>query len=250
MEGESIMSTKIQNDWLVSTYRPKDCDLSVTELCMPDAQLWARLHTEYKEDKDTKKVGLKSFIGSAVHKAIEEIDEDGVVKELSWVRTTAGGIRIGGTADELRWRYSINKWRLGDVKVKGLYPAKKFLGIGTKANPNPKPEQDKEILQMSIYRWLFEGMFDIEDKAVIYLFVPGHNSYDPIPDYSEVWLDLKPIKEVDKYIKDKIKKGQADKQPEKDCPDWLCKFCPYQEACTYYEVPEEELHEFDNEGEK
>ena len=241
------MSKIIQQKWLKSTYRPKDCDFSITDLCMPDAQIWSKAHTEYKEDKETKTVGFKSFVGSAIHKAIEEIDEDGVVKEFSWVRTIGDGTRIGGTADELRWRYSIGQWRLGDIKVKGDYPAKKFLGIGTKTDPNPTPEQDKEVLQLSLYRWLFEGMFDIEDKGVIYLFVPGYSNWSKYDEFQEVWLDLRPIKEMDKYIKKKVKIAKQDKQPPKDCQEWLCAYCPYQEACTYYEIPEEECHEFEDE---
>ena len=223
-----------------STYRAKDCDLSVTDLCMSNAQLWARLHTEYTEDKVEKTVGFKSFLGSALHSAIDTQDEDGVIKEFSWIRTLDDGTRIGGTCDELRWRYSINKWRLGDIKLKGPYPTKKFLGIGTKANPNPKPEQDKEQLQMSIYRWLFKGMFDVEDKGVIYLFTPGHASYDAYPEYQEVWLDLSPIDIIDGYITGKLAAGRADKQPKKDCPAWLCNFCNYREVCTYYDTPKEE----------
>ena len=241
------MGRKIQDDWLISTYRPKDCEYSVTDLTMPSAQLWAKAHTTYEEDKQTKKVGFKSFLGSALHKAIEEIDEDGVVKEFSWVRTLPDGTRIGGTADEIRWRYSIKKWRLGDIKLKTEYAAKKFLGVGSKKNPNPKPEQEKEQLQMSIYRWLFEGMFDIEDKGVIYLFTPGHASYSPIPEYQEVWIDLLPISTIDQYIKGKLEIIKKEEQPEKDCPKWLCNFCEYTKACKYYEEKEEDIHEFGNE---
>ena len=242
------MGSKIQNEWMKSMYRPKDCDYSVTDICMPSAQLWSKANTVYEQDKEDKTVGFKSFLGSALHKVIEEQDEDGVIKELSWVRTMADGTRVGGTTDELRWRYSIQKWRLGDVKLKGDYPTKKFLGIGTKANPNPHPEQEKEQLQMSIYRWLFDGMFDIEDKGVIYLFTPGHASYAAYPEYQEVWLDLLPLTTIDTYIKGKMAVTKLEAQPEKDCPDWMCNFCPYQEACGYYEKPQEECHkEFVNE---
>jgi len=233
------MGTRIQQGWLKSMYRPKDCEYSVTDLCMSSAQLWAKSKTVYDEDKQEKTVGFKSFLGSALHKVIEDQDEDGTVKEFSWVRTLPDGTRIGGTADELRWRYSVNKWRLGDVKLKGDYPTKKFLGIGTKANPNPVPEQEKEQLQMSIYRWLFEGLFDIEDKGVIYLFTPGHASYAAYPEYNEVWLDLTPINIIDTYIKGKLSITQLDVQPDKDCPDWLCNYCNFQEACTHYVVPPE-----------
>lgn len=243
------MSVKIQQGWLKSMYRPKDCDYSVTDICMSSAQLWAKANTVYDEDKEEKVVGFKSFLGSALHKVIEEQDEDGTVKEFSWVRTLPDGTRIGGTCDELRWRYSVNKWRLGDVKLKGDYPTKKFLGIGTKANPNPKPEQEKEQIQMSIYRWLFEGLFDIEDKGVIYLFTPGHASYAAYPEYNEVWLDLTPINIIDTYIKGKLSVANQRVQPDKDCPDWMCRFCSFTEVCTHYTKPEEECHkEFSNEA--
>jgi CRISPR/Cas system-associated exonuclease Cas4 (RecB family) len=241
------MSSKIINGWMKSMYRPKDCEYSVTDITMPSAQLWAKAHSNFEENTE-KTVGFKSFLGSALHKAIEETDEDGVIKELSWVRTLKDGTRIGGTTDELRWRYSINKWRLGDVKLKGDYPTKKFLGIGTKANPNPKPEQEKEQLQMSIYRWLFEGMFDIEDKGVIYLFTPGHSSWAAYDEMQEVWIDLLPISTVDTYIKGKIAVTKQKEQPEMDCPKWLCSYCAFTEACTHYTVPEEECtKEFKNE---
>ncbi len=236
------MSTRIQQGWMKSMYRPKDCEYSASDLTMPSAQLWAKANTTYEQEKTEKVVGFKSFLGSALHKVIEETDEDGVIKELSWVRTLPDGTRIGGTCDELRWRYSINKWRLGDVKLKGDYPTKKFIGIGTKANPNPKPEQEKEQLQMSIYRWLFQGMFDIEDKGVIYLFTPGHSAWAAYPEYQEVWIDLLPISTIDQYIKGKLAVTKAPEQPEKDCPDWLCNYCNFQEACTHYSVPEEECH--------
>jgi CRISPR/Cas system-associated exonuclease Cas4 (RecB family) len=226
-----MSGSRIINGWMKSMYRPKDCEYSVTDITMPSAQLWAKANSDFEENTE-KVVGFKSFLGSALHKAIEETDEDGVIKELSWVRTLADGTRIGGTTDELRWRYSINKWRLGDVKLKGDYPTKKFLGIGTKANPNPKPEQEKEQLQMSIYRWLFEGMFDIEDKAVIYMIIPGHNTYDPLPEYQEVWIDLLPIKTMDSYIKGKLALAESDTPPDCDCNKaWMCRYCPFQDTC-------------------
>lgn len=227
------MSNSIQLGWMISSYRPKDCEFSTTDICMPSAQLWAKVNTDFGEDKNTKTVGFKSFLGSALHNAIENIDEDGVIKEISWVRTLSDGTRIGGTTDELRWRTSINKWRIGDVKLKGDYPTKKFIGIGTKANPNPKPEQEKEQLQLSVYRWIFEGMFDIDDKGVIYLFTPGHASWAAYNEMQEVWIDLLPLNIIDSYIKSKIAIARQKEQPEKDCPDWLCNYCEFAAACKY-----------------
>ena len=243
------MGSKRIEDLMVSNYRSKDCDLSVTDLTKPTYQLWKQIHTDL-EEKDTKKVGMKSLIGSAVHEYFEKQSIDGVVQEFSWVRTLPNGVRIGGTADRIDWRYSIGKWQLGDYKLKGEYSAKKFLGIGTKKNPNPKPEQEKEQLQLSIYRWLFEDMFDIEDKAVIYLIIPGHVSYSPIPEYQEVWLDLIPIHTIDQYIKGKISIATSEEEPECDCnTSWMCKFCPFSDSCRHsiVEKKEELIHEFENE---
>ena len=225
--------SKIMDSWLISTYKQKDCDLSATDLTRPVTQLWMKLHYPKPETDEPQKVSFKSFLGSALHKFIEDIDEPGVVKEFSWVKTMEDGTRIGGTADELRWRYSIKKWRLGDLKLKGDYSARKFLGIGTKSNPNPKPEQDKEILQLSIYRWLFQEMFDIDDKAVIYLFVPGHASYAKYPEVSEVWIDLLPIQTVDQLVKGKLAITRQDEIPERDCPKFLCAYCDYCNQCPY-----------------
>ncbi len=243
------MGSKRIEDLMVSNYRAKDCEYSVTDLCKPTYQLWQQNHTEL-ENKDTKRVGMKSLIGSAVHEYFEKQSIDGVVQELSWVRKLPNGTRIGGTADRLDWRYSINKWQLGDYKLKGDYAAKKFMGVGTKANPNPKPEQEKEQLQLSIYRWLFKGMFDIEDKAVIYLIIPGHMSYSPLPEYQEVWLDLLPISTIDTYIKGKLTVAEGDTPPECDCNKaWMCRFCPFSMTCQEStEINKEENnHEFTDE---
>ena len=234
---------------MVSNYRAKECEYSCTDICKPTYQLWVQNHTEF-EEKHSKTVGMKSLIGSAVHEYFEKQSVDGVVQELSWVRKLPDGTRIGGTADRLDWRYSINKWQLCDYKLKGDYSAKKFMGIGTKKFPNPKPEQDKEQLQLSIYRWLFEGMFDIEDKAVIFMIIPGHASYSPLPEYSEVWLDLLPIATVDQYIKGKLKIAEGDEAPDCDCDKaWMCRFCPFSKTCVEStELPgEEAIHEFGKE---
>ena len=238
------MSKRLE-DLMVSNYRAKDCDFSVKDLCKPTYQLWMQYHTKLVE-KDVKRVSMKSLIGSAVHEYFEKQSLDGVVQELSWVRTLPNGVRIGGTADRLDWRYSINKWQLGDYKTKGVYAAKKFLGIGTKAKPNPKAEQEKEQLQLSIYRWLFEGMFDIEDKAVIYLIVVGHNSYDPVPEYSEVWLDLLPISTVSSLIDGKLAVATGDTTPRCDCDKaWMCKYCPYSDVCEESTEKDKEENNFD-----
>ena len=223
----------IQNGWMTSTYRDKGTTFSCSELTKPSYQLWVSKHAPQKEDRATSTVSFKSFLGQALHTACEKTEEPGVVKEFTWTREIKHGITLGGTCDELRWRYTVKKWRLGDIKLKGVYPAKKFLGVGTKANPNPKKEQEKEQLQMSIYRWLFQDLFDIEDKAVIYLFINGHTAREQFPEYQEVWLDLLPINITQTYINGKIDTALAATPPTKDCEDWLCGYCEVKEHCPY-----------------
>jgi len=218
------MPSHIQKEWLKSTYRAKDCDMSVTDLTRPLYQLWHKLNASYIKSDEPETTSFKSYLGSALHKFIEDIDEDGTIKEFSWVKEMDDGTRIGGTADELRWRYSINKWRLGDIKLKGSYPAKKFI----------EGEQDKERLQMSIYRWLFNDMFDIEDKAVIYLFVAGHTKREKFDEVSEQWIDLLPVNTVDEMLKGKLAISRADTPPSIDCPEWLCPFCEFKPVCTKF----------------
>ena len=43
------MGNYIQQGWMKSMYRPKDCDFSATDITMPSAQLWAKANTEYEE---------------------------------------------------------------------------------------------------------------------------------------------------------------------------------------------------------
>lgn len=228
---------------LISNYRPKDCDFSASEICMPNAQLWAKVNTIFEEDKEIKKIGMKSFIGSAVHSAFEAQDNDGVIQELSWVRTLPDGTRIGGTTDRLDYNVDLKKWEILDIKVKGDYSMKKFLGINTakaiKEGNIKKPDTNKEIIQLSIYRWLFEDMFNIHDIGTILLIAAGHVGYYKYPEYQEYPLTLMPINVIDYYIKNKIKLARQKEQPEKDCPEWLCKFCDFSKVCNYYKEDKE-----------
>lgn len=219
----------VQDKWLINTYRAKPgSNLSVTDLCRPNYQLWVKMNLPdtFEAPKGT---AFKSYLGSALHFFIEQIDEDDTIKEFSHLREI-DGVVIGGTTDELRWNPETNKWRIGDIKLKGAFPSKKFLGIGTKAKPNPPKEQDKEIIQQSIYRWLFEGLFDIQDEGVIYLFTAGHTAREAFPEKQEVALQLMTIPETQQYIKDKLKAIET--EPAVDCEtSWLCSYCDFKDYC-------------------
>ena len=226
------MIKDITERFLQSTYLDKGTQYSVSTLCKPNYQLWVmnKLPRESNTTK-VKAVGFKSAIGSAWHEFCEKGNEPGVVKEFTWV-TTFDEVTIGGTADELMWLPEEGKWQIRDHKTKGVYSAKKFLGIGTKVNPTPMPENNKEILQLSIYRWLFKDLYpNISDTAIIYLWVMGHTSREKFPEVSEVSLKLKTLEEVEKHIKSKLKVAKQIKEPKVDCEDWLCDYCDVSEHC-------------------
>ncbi len=239
--------SRITDGWMKSRYRSKGTDFSATDLTNPNYYMWCKYHFKDKLPKRTTPeiTSFKSFAGTAVHQMIEDVDEIGVVKEFSWTKQL-GDVTIGGTADDLRYRYTIGKWRLGDVKTKGVYPAEKFL----------KGENESEVMQLSIYRWLFNDLFDIEDKAVIYLFVMGHTIREAkkgIPEVSEQWIDLIPTKQVETILQGKIAIATHDKAPVMDCPTvWKCeKYCDMKEVCPHYKkksTPEHEGKEFKGKG--
>ena len=222
------MIKPLEERFLQSTYLDKGTRFSVSTLCKPDYQLWVTVHSPPPDG--VKRVGFKSAIGSAWHEFCEKNNEPGVVKEMSMIKDYKG-TTIGGTADELVWKPEIGKWQIRDHKTKGVYSAKKFLGIGTKADPHPMPESDKEIKQLSIYRWLFDGMFEIEDTAVIYLWVMGHTKREPFPEISEVPIKLIPKDEITKYVNDKLDMAMSDTPPKPDCESWLCEYCEVAQHC-------------------
>ncbi len=223
------MVKSMEERFLKSTYLDKGTRFSVSTLCKPDYQLWVVNHSP-KEDRISKQVGFKSAIGSAWHEFCEKNNEPGVVKEFSMVKNYNGST-IGGTADELVWKPDTNMWQIRDHKTKGVYSAKKFLGVGNKSNPHPMPENEKEIKQLSIYRWLFKDMFKIEDTAVIYLWAMGHTKREAFPEVSEVPLKLISLKDIEQYIDDKISTAFQDEPPVNDCDTWLCDYCEVHQNC-------------------
>lgn len=216
----------MEERFLQSTYLDKGTKFSVSTLCKPDYQLWVMFNSPPAEVAKT--VGFKSAIGSAWHEFCEKGNEPGVIKEFSMIKDYKG-TTIGGTADELVWQGS--KWQIRDHKTKGVYSAKKFLGVGTKANPHPMPENEKEIKQLSIYRWLFQDLFDIADEAVIYLWVMGHTKREAFPEVSEVPLRLIPIEQIETYVDQKIAITQLEEPPRNDCETWLCDYCEVHMHC-------------------
>jgi hypothetical protein len=223
--------------FLKSTYLDKGTNYSVTTLTKPDYQLWVLANAARKGEEipKTEYVGFKSAIGSAWHEFVEKSNEPGVIKEFSHT-LEHNGVTIGGTADELYWLEDKQAWQIRDHKTKGVYSAKKFLGIGTKAFPNPPPENEKEVLQLSIYRWMFEKMFNkIDDEAIIYLWVMGHTKREQFPEVSEVRLGLRSSEETERYINYKLEVAASEVPPSIDCDvAWMCDYCDACSQCPEY----------------
>lgn len=224
-----MMNKTMEERFLRSTYLDKGTRFSASALTKPSYQLWVTNHSP-KDEVTVRQVGFKSAIGSAWHEFCEKDNEPGVVKEFSMIKDFEG-TSIGGTADELVWDAGKAIWQIRDHKTKGVYSAKKFLGIGTKANPHPMPENDKEILQLSIYRWLFKEAFEIEDDGIIYLWVMGHTRRESFPEVSAVPIKLIDVTETENYIRNKISVALADEAPAPDCEAWLCDYCDVYQHC-------------------
>jgi len=241
------MLKSMQERFLKSKYLDKGTRFSVSTLTKPDYQLWvSNQHAEDSGQPKDEITGFKSAIGTAWHSFVEQDNEPGVIKEFTYT-TEHNGITIGGTADEVVWLPESKTWQIRDHKTKGVYSAKKFLGIGTKANPNPPPDNEKEILQLSIYRWLFKDLFNkIDDEAIIYLWVMGHTRREQFPEVSEVPLKLVPLEDIEVYINNKLSTASRDTPPEVDCNmQWMCDYCNVRDRCPKYQ----EIHEVSFEDE-
>ncbi|MCI4436678.1 MAG: PD-(D/E)XK nuclease family protein [Ignisphaera sp.] len=207
---------------LKSTYVNKGTDFSASQLTKPKYQLWVEFNSP-KDAVHSDEVGFKSFLGSAMHKAFEHQNLSGVVQEFTY-KKTLGAFSIGGTADRIDFLKETGMWQLGDYKLKGAYSYKKFI----------EGDDTNEVMQLSIYRWLFDGLFEIQDEATIFLFMAGHKSFEKYPEMQEVAIELLPIEDVEAYLIDKIAAATGSSIPELDCNlKWQCSYCDCAAYCPY-----------------
>lgn len=221
--------------FLKSTYFSKGTAFSASDFTKPIYQLWVSKHFEIETKPE---MSFKAALGSAFHAYCED-QEVAVIKEFSHI-TQFEGVSIGGTADLLEFDTETNKWVIGDHKTKGVFQAKKFLGFTRPITKTRKKEevvtseQEKEVKQLSIYKWLFKDLFNIADYATIYLWVIGHDAAaksQGVPEFTEVKIQLIPEKNIEQFIKRTIEIVNTDTPPSKDCEDWLCGYCEYNKVC-------------------
>jgi len=214
------MSKRIEK-LLISTYRDKGTTFSASQLTKNDYQLWVEYNAP-KEERETL-TSFKSYLGSALHLSFEQQEFPGVVQEFTWTKNF-NGVSIGGTCDRLDYIEDRNIWQLGDYKLKGDYSYRKFV----------EGDTEKEVLQLSIYRWLFKGLFNIADDAIIFLFMSGHTKRSKYPEYQEFDITLLEDDVIERYIKDKIDIVTSPEIPTMDCDtNWQCDYCNVCNSCPY-----------------
>lgn len=227
----------LEERFLKSRYFSKGTDFSASDFTRPLYQLWVSRHFEI-EKKDT--ISLAAAFGTALHEYLE-IPEVGVIKEFSHI-TEFNGVTIGGTADLLEWNNEEGTWIIGDHKSKNPYSARRFLGFTRPVTKSRKkeevvaPDQKKEIMQLSIYKWLFDGLFNISSYAKIYIWVAGYMPMYKemgIPEKKIVNINLHDKEYVEKHINKCIEVVKSETPPENDCNSNHCNYCDYKDVCPF-----------------
>jgi len=172
----------------------------------------------YKTKKDESLVDFKfkrsSTFGTALHERAEKCFEDDptINQELYRERqVTVDGITytISGCCDLLE-KQKDGLWDLIDWKT--------FYG------KERKPEAlKKDAMQMSLYRWLLEEEYDINDRAWVLGISQSNNEQAVYP------VELMSLSRVDRYVRDKI--SAIIDNERIDCQDGIkynaCNYCPY-----------------------
>lgn len=166
-----------------------------------------------KAPKDESLINLmykrSSSIGTAFHNyAAEIIESEDVICEAYHEKAIDDHFITGSCdiiAKNKKGTYTIMDWKTGygkDRKVEAL---------------------DKDRMQMSIYRWLFSELFEIDDKAYVLFVSQSNNVQEAYP------IELMSIEETERYIEDKL--FAIDQNESVDCNDGVkynsCTYCSY-----------------------
>ena len=153
-----------------------------------------------------------AMIGSAVHKRFEEAlkYEDGIIQE----EYTERQIELDGVTYTISGTFDLLEKNQDDTYT--------IMDIKTMYGRDRKEEQlAKDALQMSIYRWLNQDNYTIEDRAYVLVISQSYNYEDAIP------VRLKSIDWVQNYIEEII--WSALRNTKCDCFDGVkynpCNYC-------------------------
>ena len=138
-----------------------------------------------------------STLGSAFHNWAEKalVDEPFIHQEVYKERELDGHL-ITGSCDLLVYKEHEDKWYIGDWKT----------GYGKARN---QEALDKDKMQLSIYRWLLQDSYTIEDEASI-LFISQSNNVQ-----EEYKIELMSLELTEEYISNRL--YEIEKNESVDC---------------------------------
>ncbi len=168
--------------------------------------------TEQDNDLVSYKQKRGSAIGTAFHEYAAKVLDKDCVNELYQERNICDYV-ISGSCDIL-YPDVDNTWTILDWKT----------GIGKQRQGS---NLDKDRLQMSIYRWLNQDEYEIQDTAYS-LFVSTSNNEEEAYE-----IHLMSLEETEEYITDKLSAIEETIRP--DCKQGIrydpCLYCNY--VCNY-----------------
>jgi len=210
--------------WIPTLYRYdtyRACDkvpsASATTLLGPLYKLKLALaNTEKDEDLIELKYKRSSMIGTAVHERAEKAfkDDPTVVQEI-YTEREFEDVTISGSCDLIQQEddgtYTICDWK---------------TGYGKKRNED---QLKKDAMQMSIYRWLLQDMYDINDTAYVLFISQSNNEEHEYP------VELMSVEDVEEFISAKLYAASQIELP--DCNDSAkynsCTYCTF--VCSHRE---------------
>jgi len=209
------MNHLIEKIYSYSEYR--SCDkpnsISATTLIGPLYKAKLKLNGA-KEDERLIPFHLKrsSTLGTAFHKWAERAlaDDENVVQEIYKERGIIGSDKvytISGSCDLLEKQedgtYTIADWKTGYGRER-------------------KPDQlEKDMLQMSIYRWLLQDDYEVNDVGYTLFISLSNNEQGAIP------IELMSIEDTQEYIEDRL--FAIEENDRVDCNEGVkynsCSYC-------------------------
>ena len=215
-------------------------NISVTTLLKPIRQIV--LSRRLPEDSITDISQLiRSRLGQAYHKAIEDSwldDPHSAMEKLGVPKRVRNRVVINPTGDdlnnpdiipiflEIRTEKKVGKWTVTgkfDQVINGTLEDNKSTGVYTYTK---QTNADKYVMQGSLYRWLNPSIVTEDHMVINYIFTDwsggrakGDKNYPPLPIHWQKYK-LKPVSEIDVYIKNKLSKIERHLDlPEEQLPE-------------------------------
>jgi len=205
--------------WISKLYRYdtyRACDkvpsASATTLLGPLYKLKLALAgTEKNEDAVELQYKRSSMIGTAVHERAEKaFADDPTVNQEIYMEREIEGVTISGTCDLLQQEED-GSWTICDWKT----------GYGKERKQDMLK---KDAMQMSIYRWLLQDEYNINDTAYSLFISQSNNEQKEYP------VELTAIEDIEEFISAKLYGASQVVFP--DCNDSVkynsCTYCQYE----------------------